>query len=294
MKRLDFKQVAAAALGRVDDVLGHWLPDGKRQGSEYLAKNPRRTDNSTGSFSVNLTTGAWADFATDDKGGDLVSLVAYLESCSQGQAAKPLAAFLGLEPLTDPAPILKRQPKPKPQSGPAPILPIPAQAGPPPTTHPRHGKPSAVWVYRDAEGQPLLYVCRFDPPDQRKQICPLTWWPDGWHWKSVPEPRPLYRLDDLAARPDAVVLVCEGEKAADAAAQLFPDAPTTTAMNGAQSPDKADWSPLYGRHVWIWPDHDEPGQRYAKRVAGLARVAGALSVKVLDVSAMAFEVITNE
>lgn len=294
MKRLDFKQVAAVALGRVDDVLGHWLPDGKRQGSEYLAKNPRRTDNSTGSFSVNLTTGAWADFATDDKGGDLVSLVAYLESCSQGQAAKPLAAFLGLEPLTDPAPILKCQPKPKPQSGPAPILPIPAQAGPPPTTHPRHGKPSAVWVYRDAEGQPLLYVCRFDPPDQRKQICPLTWWPDGWHWKSVPEPRPLYRLDDLAARLDAVVLVCEGEKAADAAAQLFPDAPTTTAMNGAQSPDKADWSPLHGRHVLIWPDNDEPGQRYAKRVAGLARAAGALSVKVLDVSAMAFEVITNE
>ena len=33
---------------------------------------------SRGSFSVSITTGVWADFATDDRGGDLVSLYAYL------------------------------------------------------------------------------------------------------------------------------------------------------------------------------------------------------------------------
>jgi len=281
-----FKQVAAAALARADDVLSYWLPGGKRQGTEYLARNPRRDDNSAGSFSVNLTTGAWADFATDAKGGDVVALVAYLEGCTQGDAVKRLAAFLG---SPDPSPAPKRNHAKVAASDSGPILPIPAQAGSPPTTHPRHGKASAVWVYRDADGRALVYVCRFDPPDERKQLCPLTYWPDGWHWRSIPAPRPLYRLDEIAARPKAVVLVCEGEKAADAAAQLFPDATTTTAMNGAQAPDKADWAPLQGRHVWVWPDHDEPGQRYAERVAALARAAGALSVNVLDIAALAVD-----
>lgn len=286
MSKINFKQVAAAALARADDVLTHWMPGGKRQGPEYLARNPRRDDNSAGSFSVNLITGAWADFATDDRGGDFVALVAYLEGCTQGEAVKRLAAFLG---SPDPSPAPKRNHAKAAASDPGPILPIPAQAGPPPTIHPRHGKASAVWVYRDAEGRALVHVCRFDPSGQRKQICPLTWWRDGWHWRSISTPRPLYRLDAIAARPKAVVLVCEGEKAADAAAQLFPDATTTTAMNGAQAPDKADWTPLQGRHVWVWPDHDEPGQRYAKRVAGLVRAAGALSVNVLDLAALAVD-----
>src|SRR3569623_1046175 len=281
-----FKQVAEAALARADDVLCHWLPGGKRQGSEYLARNPRRDDNSPGSFSVNVTTGAFADFATAAKGGDLVALVAYLEGSTQGEAVKRLAAFLG-SPDSSPAP--KRAYAKAAASDHGPILPIPAQAGCPPTTHPRHGKASAVWIYRGADGHALVYVCRFDSPGQRKQLCPLTWWSDGWHWRSMPAPRPLYRLDAIAARPKAVVLVCEREKAADAAAQLFPAATTTTAMNGAQAPDKADWTPLQGRHVWVWPDHDELGQRYAKRVAGLARAAGALSVNVLDLATLAID-----
>ena len=40
--------------------------------------NPTRPDRRAGSFKVNLRTGRWADFATGDKGGDAVSLAAYL------------------------------------------------------------------------------------------------------------------------------------------------------------------------------------------------------------------------
>jgi len=59
-----------------------------------VALNPRRHDRSPGSFKVNLRTGRWADFATGDKGGDPVSLAAYLFNLSQADAARRLAAML--------------------------------------------------------------------------------------------------------------------------------------------------------------------------------------------------------
>jgi hypothetical protein len=65
-------------------------------GSEWVARNPRRNDQNPGSFKVNLRTGCWADFATADRGGDPVSLVAYLDGVSQGEAARRITRFLGL------------------------------------------------------------------------------------------------------------------------------------------------------------------------------------------------------
>ena len=46
------------------------------RGHEWVAKNPTRADRHAGSFSVNLRSGKWADFATGDKGGDVVALAA--------------------------------------------------------------------------------------------------------------------------------------------------------------------------------------------------------------------------
>ena len=61
-----------------------------------MARNPRRSDTRPGSFSVNLITGKWADFACDAKGGDVVSLAAYLGGISQGEAARNLADMMGV------------------------------------------------------------------------------------------------------------------------------------------------------------------------------------------------------
>ena len=44
----------------------------------YVALNPTRNDRRPGSFKINIRTGRWCDFATGDRGGDPVSLVAYL------------------------------------------------------------------------------------------------------------------------------------------------------------------------------------------------------------------------
>jgi putative DNA primase/helicase len=289
---VNIKTTAREALARVESVLSHWLPDGKRQGPEWLARNPTRHDDKPGSFSVNTTTGAWADFATGDKGGDMVSLVAYLDRLdTQGEAAHRLAEVLGIIPLVTENSAPRQQakvpaaPAQKPQAN---IAPIPPEAlTKRPQEHAKLGKPSAQWCYRSPDGQPLAFVCRFDLNGQRKEFRPLTWNGARWIWQAPPEPRPLYGLDRLATNPDALALLCEGEKAADAAAQLMPEAVCVTTMNGAQSPAKSDWSPLQGRRLLIWPDNDKGGATYAHNAVSLAYLAGAESVAILDLKALA-------
>ena len=77
-------------------LLARWLPDGRLEGFEYVALNPTRADRRPGSFRVNVCTGRWADFATGARGGDPVSLAAYLSDLSQVEAARELAGMLGL------------------------------------------------------------------------------------------------------------------------------------------------------------------------------------------------------
>lgn len=94
--KLDFKAINAAALSVLPSLLDRWLPDGKLFGGEYSARNPKRADRHAGSFKVNMRTGRWADFATGDKGGDVISLAAYLSGASQSEAARELSKMLGV------------------------------------------------------------------------------------------------------------------------------------------------------------------------------------------------------
>lgn len=93
---IDFNAIATAALSRASTIVPRWLPDGRRQGHEWVSRNPRRADNSIGSFKINLRTGRWADFAVDGaRGNDLISLKAYLLNVNQGSAARYLAEEIG-------------------------------------------------------------------------------------------------------------------------------------------------------------------------------------------------------
>jgi len=93
----DFAKINRAALAAFPAVLARILPGGKRVGKEIVALNPRRADRNLGSFKINRYNGRWADFATGDKGGDPVSLVAYVADVSQVEAARLLARMLGVE-----------------------------------------------------------------------------------------------------------------------------------------------------------------------------------------------------
>jgi len=97
VSRIDFDQVNRLALAALPQLLRRWLPDGRQLGNEWVARNPRRADRRPGSFKVNLRTGKWGDFATDDKGGDPVSLAAFLAGIGQVEAARELARALGVE-----------------------------------------------------------------------------------------------------------------------------------------------------------------------------------------------------
>lgn len=95
---IDFKRIAHAALPYAHDLCARWLPDGHVRGHEWYARNPRRSDKRAGSFHINLHTGAWADFAADAAGRDLISLAAYLfHDGDQGAAARSLARALRID-----------------------------------------------------------------------------------------------------------------------------------------------------------------------------------------------------
>lgn len=130
------------------------------------------------------------------------------------------------------------------------------------------------WAYHDGEGREVFRVLRVDyrAPDgsNAKSYRPCHQGDDGrWHLATPDGLLPLYRLPViLAASPDEIVTVLEGEKCADIATALgLPGA--TTSAHGAHAPQMTDWSPLAGRSVAILRDEDGRGAEYAAKVAGL-------------------------
>ena len=158
---------------------------------------------------------------------------------------------------------------------------------PPPATHPKLGKPSFEWRYRTSSGDLSHVVQRFDTAGG-KQIRPLSYCKNlntgagEWRYVAPDAPRLLYRLDQLTARTDVPVLVCEGEKATDAGQRLMSDHVAICWLGGSKAATKTDWSPLANRNVVIWPDADEPGEECARVVSKLATEAGAKCVAILN------------
>lgn len=83
--------VALRALEAAPHLLKEWLPEGRANGREWVARNDVRGDRQPGSFGVSIDSGRWNDFADDRAhGGDLVSLFAYLHGCRQVEAAQKI------------------------------------------------------------------------------------------------------------------------------------------------------------------------------------------------------------
>src|SRR5260221_13874217 len=92
-----FDEINAALLAQFPALVEQWLPGGVRRGHEYHPTNPRRRDDHPdGPFSINIQTGAWFDSRVDAKGGDPISLFAYLHDLSQSEALQRLVRELGL------------------------------------------------------------------------------------------------------------------------------------------------------------------------------------------------------
>ncbi len=92
--KINFQRVKDAARGYEEILLRRILPHAVKKGSEYVAINPTRYDRNLGSFRINAHTLKWADFSTDDKGGDIISLWAYVRQISQYKAAQEILQIL--------------------------------------------------------------------------------------------------------------------------------------------------------------------------------------------------------
>lgn len=150
------------------------------------------------------------------------------------------------------------------------------------------GLPVASWPYYTADGKGTYgYIARYEGEDGKKEIRCWSWGqrsandPVRWECGAFSKPRPLYGLNRLVENKQ--VLIVEGEKAADAAAHLLPNLCVVTWPGGAGAVRHANWSPLRGRSVVIWPDNDDAGKEAAEHLVTALRAVGVARVKVLTV-----------
>ena len=146
--------------------------------------------------------------------------------------------------------------------------------------------PTYYFPYFNTDGSFAFYMIRWPHGKETgstKETRPYSLNAQGnkWRPKFSPNPRPPYNLPELLNRPDAIVLIVEGEKAAEAAKLLFPDYIAITSSGGANGSNSTDWSFLKDREVIISPDFDLAGKQYFTRVKKLCVKAEAKSVKEL-------------
>ena len=274
-----------------------WLPSGRQDGREWVAINPTRDDRTAGSFKVNLDTGQWMDNATDDRGGDAVSLYAYLFNgeCSASAASKGYKNLAGGIQCEAARAILEKHDSSYFPSDDDDFMPARRTAkgdyweG----WHPYTGKLETYpeidtsW-FADKWGKEIerwefwrrdrlvFSVIRF-VLGKTKSDRPFTIWSDGreykWRAKAPKDEKyPLWNLPELEERVTDPVILCEGQKAASRgkacaglAGYVF-----TGWYGGAGNTQLSDWAPLRGRKVYFWPDADGPGRKAIKNLRELA------------------------
>lgn len=253
---------------------------GKRVGARYMARCPAHADR-TPSLSIQDGTQATvfhchAGCTQENvlKALHKIGLREQLFDCSRPSNLRAPKKQLASKPISETWVPLPFQP---------PELPAPSEASRRQLPLPwLRTLPSATWAYRTAAGHIAGFAYRFDDA-KGKKVLPLTPCRSSkgtfsWRWVPMAKPRPLYRLPELLRRPNAPIIIAEGEKTADAAQILFPECEATTPAGAGQAAAHTDWSPVKGRLVIIFADNDAPGQKRAAEAARLCHIAEATHV----------------
>jgi putative DNA primase/helicase len=260
---MDFKGLASELLNNSESLLNQWLPNGKLNGHEYQVGSLQGEAGK--SLSINIKTGKWADFASGDKGGDLISLYAAIKGIKNSEAVKELKKDHHQQSSMEEKGS-GGGPNNNPRKHPTDIIPPPKGTKLPDFKHNKLKiKPTEKYIYRSLEGDALFIIARYDH-DGDKTFTPFTYTADGcWQKKQWPAPRPLYGLEKLTDR----VLIVEGERAAMAASKFAGKVySVVTWAGGSNAVEKTDWSPLYNKKsILIWPDHDQAGRKAASQIA---------------------------
>lgn len=277
MPALDFDGLARQLLASAESHLASWLPSGRKRGGSWLCGD---LSGSAGeSLKIKLATGEWSDFATGEHGSDLTSLYAAINGLSMGEAYRRLGGETPQPRRIKGHHVPPAEPKRRV------VMPVPNAAADCDCVHPYLGPPSARWTYSNGNGEVLGYVARYDPEGGRKQIVPWTYDGSAWGMGQWHDPRPLYGLPELSERPDAPVLIVEGEKAADAASKFAGPYVVITWPGGAAAWHRVDWTQIKGRKVLLWPDADDPGVKAMQQIAAnIHQQVG--EIKMIDVAGL--------
>ena len=101
---------------------------------------------------------------------------------------------------------------------------------------------------------------------------------DGtWSMKRPDGLLPLYITNK---HPEKPVLISEGEKALLGSTKIW-DYDVCTWHGGATGWNKTDWSPIYNRNVWIFPDNDDAGKKAATEISEHLRSKGCMNIKII-------------
>jgi hypothetical protein len=273
---IDFKGIAAAALASAKSLLQEWLPGGRFEGREYVALNPTRNDRALGSFKINWQTGEWSDFADPNaKGGDLISVRAYINSLDQGQAARQIAEKLGMPAHHCAAPRTETTPKIHPWG----------EEGPPvyPNEVRRH-------YYPKNDGPKLkVKIKKRNVPKHKEWVTCYRvirdGTPIGWQFE-----KPKDYLDRLyfgTVRNAKLMFWPEGEKDADTLDTLgLPVFTFGGAGDGLPKRAKLYLEHLNGRLLVIVIDNDKCGREHGDEKAKLAYAAGVARIRVFNPAAV--------
>ncbi|MFM2090732.1 MAG: hypothetical protein RLZZ127_1221, partial [Planctomycetota bacterium] len=281
MADLDFRAIADAALASAHSLLPHWFPAGVWDSKRHFRIGG--IDGSAGESLVVTVSGkkagAWHDFADGGKNGgsDLISLYAAHHRIEQIEAARAIASELRIG-VPEPPPA-RRRPAGKdgdeddgewirrvPGDAPRPAFKAPAA----------WGEAKGRWPYQDLDGTLMFYHVRLEKGDGNKDYRPYTFrrHADGscrWRWKWPTKPLPLYGLPRLAEKPDATVVLCEGEKKSDAGSRLLTHNAVLGWPGGVERAIRGDLdlSVLAGRKVVLWPDADRKAYPDGHPAAGM-------------------------
>ena len=141
-----------------------------------------------------------------------------------------------------------------------------------------------TYAIRNAEGRLVAEHLRYDPAPGAEGAKYFRWRREGRNSLGGLEAAalPLYRSEDLKALADgAVVLVTEGEKAADALRRRGIPAVGTVCGAGT-TPFVAPLQPLVRLDPVLWADNDRAGEDHMMRIAGrLLDTCKAARVRIL-------------
>lgn len=141
------------------------------------------------------------------------------------------------------------------------------------------GTVEAMYQYTDPQtGKVDLIVVRCKTAEGKtfRQCRPQA---GGYVQQGPPKPLPLYNRVRIH-KADTVVIV-EGESCVHALHNC--GVVGTSSPAGAGKAHHADWQPLAGKNVILWPDYDEPGRRHMAQVETILQsLEPAPRVAVLD------------